>query len=235
MADQKGAYANFLVTDAVEIMSLMARAQARSFEVGMPEIGAALARMATQMALDLRQISEWTAGLADELIVERIVATKGIRPEAAGEHLDEHIQSGILPLGTVQVAYIDELDKVVNTEGYGPYWRAQEAGTGSFDPEVGPVASQVDRVLMGTYGFGDGSRPDPSKAGVGVGDEGQFVPGGGDPGFGTIHHELPARHFLRDGTNEAWAFYGREMDAFQDKWVAQVNEVKALIATVGLA
>lgn len=112
-----------------------------------------------------------------------------------------------LATGAVGIADVDELNKVVNPASpqYGPFWRAQEFGTGS-----GEVPSQLGRVLHG-YFFGRGYT-DPTRPIAGANHQPIFVSArnartqsggatgggrrGGSGGMGTIKKEIKPRHFI---------------------------------------
>lgn len=120
--------------------------------------------------------------------------------------------------GAVGIADEDRLNAVTNpfSPGYGPYWRAQEYGTGSRE-----VKSQIGRQLYGYYvGKGGGGTPERPRAQYrggggphpifvassaqtaifgGVGFTGGAGKRGGLGGPGQIHHEIAGRHFIRDG------------------------------------
>lgn len=165
---------------------------------------------------DVNLVAVEMAGLADGEIVARILSTHNrVRRPATGV-METHIRSEAGPLGLVRVALLDELEKIVNPNGYGPFWRAQEYGTG------GDVPSQVGRRIFGTF-ESSGTPPDAEQRGAGVGRDLAFVPGGSDPGLGVISTELPARHFLRDGSAEAAAQYVKRMEAVQARWAKKIE------------
>lgn len=170
---------------------------------------------------DVNLVAAEMTGLADGEIVKRILETHNRVSRPATGDMEAHIRSEAGPLGLVRVALIDELEKIVNPNGYGPFWRAQEYGTGS--PEV---ASQVGRPLFGTF-EPSGEPPDAAQRGEGAGHDLAFVPMGSAPGFGRISVELPGRHFLRDGTAEAGARYVTKMNAVQERWIARMKELQA--------
>lgn len=173
---------------------------------------------------DVNVIAVQTAGFADGAIVARILSTHNRVARPATGNMETHIRSEPGPLGLVRVALLDELNRIVNPSGYGPFWRAQEEGTG------GKVPSQVGRRIFGTF-ESSGTPPDPGQRGAGAGRDLAFIPGGSDPGLGTISTELPARHFLRDGSAEAAAQYVKRMEAAQAKWSKRIEELIAALQT----
>lgn len=175
---------------------------------------------------ELRVLATKTAREADSRMRARLRSTQ-VRPDTgASPHLAALLRSRPLqrfgPVQTGEVGVADEawLDKAINphSPGYGPYWRAQEHGTGT--PEV---PSQIGRILRG-YFYGTGyTDPTPPRAQYrgGGGPHPIFVSGrasklpgsvsggigprGGRGGYGTISREIQGRHFIRDGANSALA------------------------------
>jgi hypothetical protein len=178
----------------------------------------------------LNELARTTAGQATASIKQRIQATRALNrgDTGRGTHLRNAVRSrplrpaGRLATGAVGVGDLAVLDALVNpVGGYGPYWRAQEYGTGTAE-----VPAQKGRVIRG-YFFGRGfggtpERPQQQFRGLGVGPHPIFVSasagaaafgalgfggghgtGGGRGGYGTISVELPGRHFIRDGANAA--------------------------------
>lgn len=202
---------------------------------------AGLGRAAATEKLLLLSYGEWQIGM-DRLAIAtaanarramraRLRATAkrpgtGVRP-----HLSEVLNARSLskqgPFSTGMVGIADEeiLNRAVNPLSggrYGPYWRAQEFGTGS--PEV---PSQIGRILYGFF-FGPGLSGAPTpplaqykggggphpifvsaasqktlNAQLGFGGRGAG-PRGGFGGRGTIDYEIEARHFIRDGADQAY-------------------------------
>lgn len=177
------------------------------------------------MADELYEISMWLlrkvnevavqmAGMADALIIAKLLGSHTAKRPLSG-NLESHILSQPGPVGMVRVGIISELDKAVNPEpGYGPFWRAQEYGTGVSEGGYdGAIETQVGRVLgQGTFMM-SGTPPDSEKRGLNVGSDEMFTPGGSNPGWGTINVDLPGRHFLRDGSAEAGLRYVEVMTA----------------------
>jgi hypothetical protein len=146
--------------------------------------------------------------------------------------------------GAVGIADEAWLNKAVNPTSpqYGPYWRAQEYGTGS--PEV---PSQIGRTIVG-YFYGPGltnpTRPDPQFAGGGgphpifvsaksaaaiAGGSGFHDYGGGrrggKGGRGIIGKEIEGKHFIRDGANEALAEWRLGMRRIEQSTIARLQSV----------
>jgi hypothetical protein len=171
-----------------------------------------------------------SAADADTAIIAVLLQTKnGNRPFTGT--LESHIRSLAEPLGSVSVALVSELDKAVNPVGHwGPFWRAQEYGTGSEE-----VPSQVGRVIRGIF-QPSGTAPDAAQRGLGVGTDMSFIsdaygtPSASDKesDFGTIEVELPGRHFLRDGTAEAAERYLKAMAAIQQRIVKEISVLTQL-------
>jgi hypothetical protein len=115
-----------------------------------------------------------------------------------------------IPTGAVGIADLDRLNAVINpfTPSYGPYWRAQEYGTGADG-----VPSQVGRRIHGFFtdrsGIGNAQRPV-----AGGGTHARFIssssphallgPRGGSGGPGVIRREIQGRHFIRDGARDGY-------------------------------
>lgn len=159
------------------------------------------------------------AGLATGAIVAHIEATRASnRPSQ--EDMATHVISVPGPLGKVDVAPFEELDKIRNPRGWGPYWRAQEYGTGGAEG----VPSQVGRVLFGTF-YESETPPDAAQQGTGQGHDVAFIPMGSAPGLGTISVELPPRHFLTDGATEVGRRYLQAMDVIQAQALGALRDL----------
>jgi hypothetical protein len=226
--DNSYAYAYFLTSEVPAILDLMVTAQAEASREGFVDVERAIGLFVTGFATDINQVAVEVAGVADGLIIAQIIATQAPNRPNTGE-MTQHIKSLPAPLGGVAVALIEELDKIVNPiPGYGPFWRAQEVGTGSNDPELGSVPSQVGRVLFGSFDPSQ-TAPDGSQAGAHVGTDRAFIPNGPNPGFGTISTEDQPRHFLRDGTIGAAEFYREQMGLVEAKWAKELARILAMI------
>lgn len=194
---------------------------------------------------ELDALAQSTAVNATKRIQERLKATAkrpdtGVRPHLRNGIVSRPLKRfGLLGTGEVGVAAIDSLNKVVSatSPGYGPYWRAQEFGTGSAE-----VKSQKGRVIRG-YFFGPGLSS-PAVPTKGRSDQPIFVPGrqkggvtasgtmkggigpsGGRGGYGTIGREIQGRHFIRDGADLARAEWLREMRAIERATIRGLDAV----------
>lgn len=175
---------------------------------------------------EMKAIARRTSAYATQQIRVRI---KRVRPSAGAPNLAKGVRSRpIAPLigGVVGVADEAYLDRIRNprTPGYGPYWRAQEFGTGTAPPHDPPVPSQRGRKLRGTFYVPGSARPSQSMFRV----HAYFKPGGpkgGKGGKGTIRREIPAKHFLRDGADAAAQQYRAEIARLQSRTVARLTAV----------
>ena len=207
MAAAEEFYAVYETSRIPQLLEALQRLQTIAGQRGMRLLEEGIGKIILQLITDLRTIAVKMAALADELIKERIEATRAVNRPAVGE-MATHIKSEPGPLGSVGVAAIPELERIVNPEGWGTYWRAQEYGTGDVVP------SQIGRRLYGTF-EPSGQPPQAAQRGLRVGTDLAFFPGGYDPGLGRISVDLPPRHFLRDGTNGAGA-----------KWLEAMGEIE---------
>jgi hypothetical protein len=225
MADEP--FALLLTTGIPRCLELLTQVHEVARIKGMDAIADGALEISVGLLSDVNDVAVEIAGVADLLIVRKIMETQSRNRPNTG-NMETHILSlaGDFPeIGSVKVAMLDELDKIVNPNGYGPFWRAQEYGTGSDE-----VASQVGRVFMGTYEPGGGP-PDASQRGQGVGTDAAFISGGDNPGFGTISVEDRGRHFLRDGTGEAAVRYKAAMGVVQTEWVERIRALMAEAST----
>lgn len=225
MASQaETAFAFLETTDVPETTALLLRARQLALDIE-PAIAESIHEIIIGFLRDINLVAVKIAGVADGLIIAKILEThSGNRPVTGV--MESHIRSEPGPLGLVEVGMIDELNKIVNPNGYGPFWRAQEYGTGSSE-----VPSQEGRVLFGTF-EDSGTPPDASQRGRGEGHDIAFIPGGANPGQGIISVELPGRHFLRDGTAEAGVRYIKAMEDVQKKWNEEIRSVIARLRQV---
>lgn len=192
----------------------------------------------------LGRVAERSAADATARIIEKLNATQ-VRPDTrSAPHLRNLIRSrpshplGSIPSGAVAVGIVSTLDRAISrtSPGYGPYWRAQEYGTGT--PEV---KSQLGRVIRG-YFYGPGLKgPDRPRVEFrgGGGPHPIFVPGragglpgsvrggigpqGGVGGFGTIGKEITGRHFIRDGANDAYKDWLLGIRGVEDRAIRDIN------------
>lgn len=179
-----------------------------------------LVRLLAKHRQELNTIATRTAATADAAMRARLKSSAVRSPTGVAPHLSTLLVSRPLQpnTGWVGVARKATLDRAINpnTPGYGPYWRAQEYGTGSKE-----VKSQRGRTIVGffygTGATGQGSRPAAIHAGGG-GPHPVFIPGsqragpkGGKGGKGTINKEIEGRHFIRDGADAAREKWRRDM------------------------
>jgi hypothetical protein len=201
----------------------------------------ALGRIAITYRRELNELAARTAAEASASIRQRLAATSVRDPTGVPPHLASLIYSrplgGIFEnTGTVGVARESTLDRAINpnTPGYGPYWRAQEFGTGPQPRRPGEpeIPTQVGRVIYGHFygagASGPGSRPQAQYAGGG-GPHPVFIPSsqrrgprGGAGGKGTIRHEIQARHFIRDGADLALVSWAAAMKRIDHKAAVQL-------------
>lgn len=181
-----------------------------------------VAKLFTQFLTDINALAVEFCNVADTEIILKIRETAAHNRPQGGD-METHIRSipGPPGTGTVQVALLAELDKIVNPNGYGPFWRAQEYGTG----QAG-VPEQAGRTFLGTF-EPSGTPPDADQRGRGKGTDLQFIPGGDNPGRGTISVELPGRHFLRDGFAEVGTKYLAKMTDVQLRWDGRIAAIVA--------
>jgi hypothetical protein len=158
--------------------------------------------------------------LATSAMRRRFDRTKTPRAARGGSPLRRALTArrAILPLptGGVGIADVERLEALRNpfAPSYGSYWRAQEFGTGSSDPDTGiTVPSQIGRRIHGFFtdrsGIGNAQRPV-----AGGGTHARFIassspfalqgPKGGQGGPGLIRREIEGRHFIRDGAHDAY-------------------------------
>jgi hypothetical protein len=213
----------------------------------------ALALIARDNRQQLNDLAAKTAGRATTSIRERLAATAERPDTGVKPHLADLIESApLLPnTGAVGIASETKLDRAVNpnTPGYGPYWRAQEYGTGSTNvpPGTKAVPSQIGRKkkLYGYFyetGVTSPSRPQAQYAG-GRGPHPIFIPSsggqrgarGGGGGVGVIRHEIQPRHFIRDGADRAVVQWRREMSRIDTQTAKALSAAPALAKAVTAA
>lgn len=184
----------------------------------------AMSRLIVDLDAEMTLLGVRTAELADRNIKARIRTTQK-RPDTTHKlHMVDAVKSEGLPLGGVVVAKTDELDKVVNQESSSskPYWLTQELGS------VETGNAMTGRILFGRFqGPGHDERPMAEYRGGG-GPGSEFLFGGTGAGYGTISHEIEGRHFLRDGSNEAWAYYVKEVQRISERYAAELTALLAV-------
>lgn len=225
------AFSYLVTTHIPEVVDQLTKAALLATRAGRRDIADACGGILDQLLADVNRIAVEIAGTSEGAIIQRMFATQSHnRPLTAS--MESHVRSEPGPLGTVRVAMLDELNRIVNPRGsYGPFWRAQEFGTGqdTGDPRFPPVPSQEGRPLFGTFEPAT-APPDPAQQGLGAGHDLAFIPFGSAPGLGRIQVELPGRHFLRDGALEAGARYKAAMADVQAR---AIRELEALSTRLG--
>jgi hypothetical protein len=246
----------FVVTNAIDVQVLIgnqilqcervnARARANGQVPPLESYRRSLIRVAVKNRQELNAAAARTAADATKYIRARLAAT-AVRPDTGvAPHLADLIESRpLIPnTGTVGIANEDKLNRAINpnTPGYGPYWRAQEYGTGPASqshvpPGTPAIPSQKGRQLRGYfYGPGvTGGTPPQSQYRGGGGPHPIFIPSsvrsgprGGRGGKGVISKEIDARHFIRDGANLAAVEWRREMRRLDDAAARSLGRVIA--------
>lgn len=217
---------------------------------------AELQRAYTAYNDELAALARKTARDADNRMRAKLRARR-VRPDTKlSPHLASMIRSRPIRLavglesGAVGIADEEWLDKAVNPTSpqYGPYWRAQEYGTGATDPTTGySVPSQVGRVIHG-YFYGPGltnpTRPQSQYAGgggphpifvssksAGAAGESVGISGygggkrGGKGGRGVIGVEIQGKHFIRDGANEALVEWRMGMSQIETSTITRLKSL----------
>jgi hypothetical protein len=219
------AFGYFATSEAAETITTLVSIQRLAIERRLLDVSDLAAVILTDMLNDLNAIAREYAVLADTAIIRILIETRAQNRPMTGQ-LEAHIRSEPGPLGSVKVALIEELDRVVNANGYGPFWRAQEYGTGN-DGEGVEIPSQVGRYFRGFF-QPSGTPPQAAQRGLRVGTDLAFE---SDPsgGFGRISVELPGRHFLSCGTAEVGAKYMQRIGELQRDYVRRIRKLLALI------
>lgn len=211
------AFAYFLTSQIPQIVVRLIELQGVALEARLMSLRSEIGALIDDLLADINRVAVETAALSEGWIVAKIIAShSGNRPITGS--METHIRSEPGPLGLVRVGLISELNKILNPRGYGPFWRAQEYGTGTDQ-----VPSQAGRPLYGTF-EPSGDPPDAAQRGLGMGHDLAFIPGGVDPGFGRISVELPGRHFLRDGSALAGKRYVERMKELEERYIARLRD-----------
>lgn len=227
--DAQGEALGYFVTSGIpELVKTLISVRRLAVARGLEKVAEESLAIMEGLLNDINLLSNEMAAIADAAIARKMFDTQSGNRPLTGQ-MESHVRSEPGPLGTVRVALIAELNKIVNSRGYGPFWRAQEYGTGTSQ-----VPSQVGRPLFGTF-EPSGDPPDSAQRGLGQGHDLAFIPFGSAPGFGRISVELPGRHFLRDGIAEAGAKYTARMDAIQKKYVTRLNALTEQVRTASAA
>lgn len=181
-----------------------------------------VAQLIVNINADLELLALRTAEVADKAIKGVITRTERRPATTHPHHLRDSIQSVPLPFGGVAVGLLEELAKVENPQTGGVYWLTQEEGS----RETGN--SMTGRVLFGKFeGPNHFERPMEEYRGVAGAPGSEFLFGQPGGGYGTIAHEIEGRHFLRQGADEAFAYYVRGLERISTKYS---TEIVALIA-----
>lgn len=215
------AFAYFLTDRIPEVTFGLLKLERLARERGLFEIEVGAQKIIDELLKDVNEAAIKMAAVADGTIMAKMFTSHTASRPITG-NMETHVRSEPGPLGSVKVALIEELNKIINPEGgFGPFWRAQEYGTGS--PEV--------KTQEGRYFFGrfepSGDPPRAALRGLGVGTDIAFIPDPENGGIGKISVELPGRHFLRDGSAEAGAIYGKTMDEIRDRFITRVEALVA--------
>lgn len=232
--DERRAWESFGSVEMIEAMTRVAALRREAIALGRPDIQVAVSSIGVELQRELDAVSIETARRADEAIIRKLQSTRRRPRTDRSRHLEDSIVSSPWQfpgapstLGGVKIALVDELDKAVNPSGYGPYWSALEFGS----VEVGNV--MTGRTLYGTFS-GGGSDPErPRRAyrrdllGDAIAPHAQFEWGGEDQGKGVIHNEIEGRHFLRDGTEEAWRYYAGRIASIDARYAARILDLIA--------
>jgi hypothetical protein len=220
------AFGYFATTNVAETVALLVRIQRAAIERKLTDVFDATATILTDLLNDLNSVAAEYAVLADTTIIRILIETRAQNRPTTGE-LATHIRSEPGPLGSVRVALIEELDRAINPDsGYGPFWRAQEYGTGSSGEGV-DVPSQIGRYFRGFF-QPSGTPPEAAQRGLRVGTDLAFV-SDSSGGFGRISVDLPGRHFLSGGTAEVGAKYLQRIDALATAYDKRISDLRKLI------
>lgn len=225
MAATDEAFGYFAVTGVADTVVLLAQIQRLAIERHFVELADATGIVLTGMLEDLNAIAQQYALLADTTIIRILIETRAQNRPMTGD-LATHIVSEPGPLGSVRVALIEKLDEVVNPHGgYGPFWRAQEYGTGN---SAEGIPSQVGRYLRGFF-EPSGTPPDAAQRGLRTGTDLAFMPdANGGPGRITV--DLPGRHFLTGGTAEVGAKYLQRIGELERTYAERIEKLRELLA-----
>ena len=166
-------------------------------------VGREVEQIQTNFARALDDIAKVTAVNAKKMIVavlhqKTVRPPSGLQPRLQDLIWCTPVSTGPFSFGQVEIAWISKLDQAINPNGgREPYWRSQEFGS----------SHNVGRGIFGMFdGPGGSSVPSPLE----FRQHPIFLPGPGGPG--TIKRPIPAKHFLRDGT-----------DAAKAQWLAMVR------------
>lgn len=215
-----------LFQEAIRSAELLERRSPGTAAVTITQLTAAYGRW----QLELERIAVAAAKDADARMRQRLAATRKRPDTRVKPKLRDNLVSRPLPgaieVGSVGVADVDRLDKVVNPlyPDYGPYWRAQEDGS----------RAAVGKRVKGYFYGGGYTTPDVPRAQY-VGGRGPHpifvtasrLPGrrGGSGGPGLIQHGVQPRHFIRDGAAAAAADWRAALRANEREAIASIRSI----------
>lgn len=187
---------------------------------------------------EMDDLSRATAAEATKAIKEKLKTTAKRPDTGVGPHLRDLIRCrplsvGGFTTGSVGIADIGELNKAVNPLGpqYGPYWFAQEEGS------TRNVGREITGFFFGTGYAGPPSPPDPAQSRqhpifvTGAQGAAAFGGAGFDGGAGVaggrgrrmlIQRPIQARHFIRDGANQARGAWFAGLRRIEDEALARL-------------
>lgn len=217
------AFDYFRVRNITGLIETLTRFQGFAIDHRLMALADGVSKLLLRLLDDIQKVAMQMAQLSEAYIISEIFATHSAKRPITG-NMEAHIKSRAGPLGTVFVALIEELDKIVNPMGgYGTFWRAQEFGTGTTPSEGGwgEIPPQEGRIIRGVF-QPSGAAPDAASRGLNQGTDLAFEPNSGG-GWGTINVELPGRHFLRRGVDLAGATYLQRMGELQTRYVSELG------------
>jgi hypothetical protein len=205
------AYGYFIPEGAEKLVADLLRLSVVALDGGLESYARAVRQIARGFTEDLLALSVQAASYASLAVIAKMFESQASNRPHTGA-METHVRSVPGPWGIVCVGLISELEKIINARGaWGPFWMAQEFGT----------THQAGRLLFGTfYESGKGSQGTPPDENRNT--DLAFVPMGDAPGWGRISRELPARHFLRDGGEQAGKVWKDAVEEIQGKWLAQL-------------
>lgn len=189
---------------------------------------------------NLKLVATRGAQRATKGMVERLHGNRQRPPTGSIPPLEDlAVAMPLAPIGKYQtgavgVGNVDFLNRAINphSRGYGSYWRAIEYGTGQ-----GGVPSQLGRILYGSFvdaGGGNPTRPMSQYAGGG-GPHPAFISGGVGTwmqdgvrtvGMGTINREVPAKHFIQFGADDAAVAWRADLANAQQRAISELRAIR---------
>lgn len=224
------AFEFFASSDMLETLLVLKRKRDEFFSFGDRVNAAKIGTVLVEMEDKLKEIAVKAAARADQVAMDRLASTRRRPHTDRSVHLEDSVKSEPWLLGSVKVGLIDELNKAVNPEDGRPYWRTQEYGSAP-DASVGWEGNEMaGRILYGRF---DDDRPraqfSRSLLGDAMAPSAEFTWGhpGSNAGYGTIEEELPPRHFLREGSEVAWAYYAGQIASLSAEMAARLHRLMA--------